>query len=808
MWLLVVAAFGLLVPNGFFIHWLMTGDKSLDAVLGNELALGFILDCTLAMVLLAWLFALRPPGRVRWPWFVVLSLAGGLAFSIPLYLWLNRRLSSDAKESFGAWWRSTGLLLIAVSTAALATAPAQAAELRRFTLDDEMALRTINDVEISPDGALVAYTVSTPSLEKNEHQVALYVVPADGGEPRRLGESVRILNTPLPAPRLRWSPDGAAVGLLAVAGEKPQAFAVPLDSSVARQLTDAPEGISGFAWSPDGKSVAYLTREPLPPEEAKRRALVIHAGAPDPPSRLVVRPLGGGEPRTLTSATQYVDSFSWTPDGRELVYSAAPRSGFTAQYETRIYAVAAGGGEPRTIVDRPGLNNRVDVSPDGRWVAFITSNRRFDIMAARSLAVVPITGGEPRILPLGDAWVNEWAWASDSRSIYLQANDGTFGQGRQMFEQPIVRVPIDGGPPEQLTTGVTVNYALTLSRDGKRLAYRAVEGRAMGDVVVMDTATRKVTKLTEVNPQLRELALGKLEPVSWRSFDGMEIWGLLLTPHGGWAGERLPMLVYIHGGPGGGVTHGLFPQFMHTVGQVDPFPTEAMAGAGYAVLFPMPRGGAGYGEAGQRTIVNRWGEDDYRDIMAGVDAMIDRGIADADRLGVMGASYGGYMTNWIVTQTGRFKAAAAAASICDLEDARLLVDGGEIMTQYFREPWENRESYAAHSPLNFVEKVTTPLLLQHGERDPRVPVGGAWKMYRALKALGKTVELYVYPRGAHVMYEPMLQREVMEINLEWFLPSMSAFWDDLVRDGWRGARALFLEGSPPKKMMIVVRGEL
>ncbi|HEV8240428.1 MAG TPA: LpqB family beta-propeller domain-containing protein [Thermoanaerobaculia bacterium] len=627
MWLLVAAAFGFLVPNGFFIHWLLIGYTSVGDVLSDELAVAFIVDCVLAMVLLAWLFAVRPPGRVRWPWFVVLSLAGGLGFSIPFYLWLNRRLSADPKASFDAWWRGAGLVLVAGAGLAAATGAARAAELRRFTLDDEMALRTINDVEISPDGALVAYTVSTPSLEKNEHQVALYVVSSNGGQPRRLGESVRILNTPLPAPRLRWSPDGTAVGLLAIAAERPQAFAVPLDGSAARQLTEAPEGISAFAWSSDGKNLAYLTRDPLPPEEAKRRALVNHVGAPDPSTRLVVRALGGGEPRTLTPPAHYVDSFSWTPDGRDLVYSAAPRSGFSAQYETRIYAVAAAGGEPRAIVDRAGLNNRVDVSPDGRWVAFITSNGRFDIMATRSLAVVPIGGGEPRILPLGDAWVNEWAWASDNRAIYLQANDGTFGQGRQMFEQPIVRVPIDGGSPEQITTGVTVNYALSMSRDGKRLAYRSVEGRTMGDVFVMDTATRKATRLTEVNPQLRELALGKLEPVSWRSFDGMEIWGLLLTPPGWKPGERLPMLVYVHGGPGGGVTHGLFPQFMHTVGQVDPFPTEAFAGAGYAVLFPMPRGGAGYGEAGQRMIVDRWGEDDYKDIMTGVDAMIDRGIA-------------------------------------------------------------------------------------------------------------------------------------------------------------------------------------
>ncbi len=167
MWLLVVAAFGFLVPNGFFIHWLLTGDKSLDAVLGNELALGFMLDCGLTMVLLAWLFAVRPIGRVRWPWFVVLSLAGGLAFSIPFYLWLNRRLSADPKQSFGAWWRSAGLVLLALLTVAPSAVPARGAELRRFTLDDEMALRSIDG---APRSTAAGETV--PLARRAEMQMA------------------------------------------------------------------------------------------------------------------------------------------------------------------------------------------------------------------------------------------------------------------------------------------------------------------------------------------------------------------------------------------------------------------------------------------------------------------------------------------------------------------------------------------------------------------------------------------------------------------------------------------------------------
>ena len=483
---------------------------------------------------------------------------------------------------------------------------------------------------------------------------------------------------------------------------------------------------------------------------------------------MAARPAEGGPARTLTPASQYVDSFSWLPDGREIAYAAAPRTGFTAPYETRIYAVPAGGGAPRTIVDRKGMNTRPRCSPDGRLIAFISTDGRSEIMAPRSLAVVPAVGGSSRIFPMDGAWVNDFAWASDSRSLYFQANDGTFASHEHMFEQPIARVSVEDGKARRVVPGATVDYAISLSRDGRRLAYRAVEGRTMGDVFVLETAGGPARKITDVNPELRDLALGELKVVQWRSSDGMDIWGLLLTPPGQTAGRKLPLLVYCHGGPNGGVTHGLFPQFMTGVAQVDPYPTEAMASAGFAVLFPMPRGGAGYGEAGQRTIINAWGEADYRDIMTGVDAMIARGIADPDRLGVMGASYGGYMTDWIVTQTGRFKAASAGASISDLTDPYYLSEAGQFMVEYFRLPWENPDSYRSHSPLTWAGKVTTPLLIQHGERDPRTPIAGAWKFYRALKALGKTVELDIYPRGGHILFEPMLQREQMRRNLDWF----------------------------------------
>lgn len=337
-----------------------------------------------------------------------------------------------------------------------------------------------------------------------------------------------------------------------------------------------------------------------------------------------------------------------------------------------------------------------------------------------------------------------------------------------MFEQAVFRVGLDGGQPESITPGRIANYSFGLSGDGGRAAYRSVGSRTMGDVFVMDLQGGTSKKLTNINPELANEKLGDLEPVHWKSFDGKEIWGLLLTPYGYESGKRIPLVVYCHGGPIGGYTYGLFPQFAHIPGQVDPYPVEAMAAEGIAVLFPMPRGGSGYGIAGFRMIVKRWGEDDYRDIMTGVDAMIARGMADPDRLGVMGASYGGYMTDWIVTQTNRFKAASTAASVSDLANMYYFSDAGDTIAEYFDFPWIDPTVLEKHSAINYVRSVSTPLLIQHGESDNRVPLNQAQEFYKALKTLHKTVEFDIYPRGGHVNFEPTLEREYMQRNLEWF----------------------------------------
>lgn len=639
---------------------------------------------------------------------------------------------------------------------------------------DLFRIRTIAEVRISPDGERVAYVLSEPSLEQNEHVAVLFVVPAGGGAPRRMTHGTRIFNRPVPRPELRWSPDGTRLSLLAFVDDRPQVMAMAADGGEPCPLTFSPTGVVRYEWSPDSKRLAYIASEPESEEDArqkKEKTFVIHAGRPAPPTRLFVQTLGqaGGshDTRALSPPEHFVSSLDWSPDGKTLAYSASRGAEYLDQWQSRIYIVPAEGGEPRVLVASEGMNGEPKYSPDGRRVAFISTGGVARLISAPGLYVVRATGGEPRPLGGRDTWVREIAWDPGSEALYYVPNEATGRSGEHMFEQPVFRVGLDARS-EVVTPGKVVAFSESLSRDGKKLSFRSVGPRDAGDVVLMDLDSGASRRLTDVNPELRELDLATLETVSWKSFDGMQIWGLLLTPPGTGAGTRLPLVVYIHGGPIGGFTYGLFPQFMHRPGQLEPYPVEAMASSGMAVLMPMPRGGSGYGLAGFREIVRSWGEGDYQDIMAGVDDLVARGLADPEHLGVMGASYGGFMTDWIVTRTDRFKAASTGASISDIADVYYLSDAGDFTEEYFGLPWKEPELYAAHSPLNYASRVTTPLLIQHGEEDRRVPVMQAKKFFKALDRMGKTVELEIYPRGGHVLYEPRLEKAAMERNLEWF----------------------------------------
>jgi len=644
------------------------------------------------------------------------------------------------------------------------------------TVDDLMHLRSLSDIQISPDGKRVAYVVTTPSFETDAHEGALYVVGTAEGIPVRLAAGTRIFNRPVPAPHLRWSPDGGLVSFVGFAPDGPQVMVIAPAGGDPRPITSLRQGVTNYEWAPDGTHIAFLAPDSVSADEQQRtkdKSFVMVIGQHERGPRLWVQDaVPGGAARVISPPGEVVVDFSWAPSSQALLYSSSKELGFNSIYRTRIFTVPMSGGEPRAIVDRPGTNRAAQFSPDGRWIAFISSGGALGMITAQDLHIIAADGPSETIRNLTatqEAWIGEFVWARDSRSILYIPTEQTTLSGAHMFEQPVNQVSLADARVTLVTPGPVVTFSLSMSRDGATIAYKLVSSRTMGDVATMDLATGRTRRLTDIDPELHGWALGDLEPVHWTSFDGQEIWGLLLTPPAHQAGRRVPLIVYCHGGPIGGFTLGIFPQFMHRAGQVDPYPAEAMASAGMAILFPMPRGGSGYGVAGFRAIVQRWGEDDYKDIMAGVDAMIARGVADPGRLGVMGVSYGGYMTDWIVTQTGRFVAASAAASTSDLAQLYYQSEAGDVMVEYFGYPWQDGPALAAHSPITYVTRVTTPLLIQHGQEDARVPVGQAIEFYRALKALHKTAELDIYPRGGHVNAEPALVREYMRRNYDWFV---------------------------------------
>ena len=663
-----------------------------------------------------------------------------------------------------------------ISGAALLLSSALGAAPRPVTIDDLMRLRSINDVKISPNGTQVAYVVSQPNLEKDEHDAVLYVVPSGGGEPRRLTFATRISNKPRPNPRLRWSPDGTRVSFVGFVNEQPQVLALDLRGGDAQPLTASPQGIGEYEWSPDGTRLAYSAPGPPSADEERQRkdrSFVVEVDRQDRPARVWVQDLRGGTPRAVTPQTHFAGGFDWSPDGDSLVYSASLSGGFSSTFHTRIFAISLKGGEPHLIVDRDSMNTQPRWSPDGKNIAFVSSGEKSEMVSIWGLYLAAADGSEARMVRdfAGDAWMAEFTWAPDSRSLVAIASDSPQQRGARMFEQPLLRLWLDGRREVLITAlGPRVNYLPSFSRDGRRLAFRSTDPRSLGDIHVLDLPGFTPHKLTTINPELADLALGAQKAVHWKSFDGMEIWGLLITPpdYTPRSGKRLPLIAYTHGGPNGGITYGVFPQFMHSIGQIEPYPVEAFASAGIAILMPMPRGGQGYGRHGLEMIKNSWGEGDMKDVLWGIDSLIEAGIADPDRLGTMGASYGGYMTDWIITQTNRFKAASAMCSISDIADLYYLSDAGDITTAYFGAPWDAPDAYAKHSAITYVKNVTTPLLIQHGENDRRVPIALATKFYKALRDLGKTVEMEIYPRATHVVYEPQLQREMMRRNFEWF----------------------------------------
>jgi dipeptidyl aminopeptidase/acylaminoacyl peptidase len=327
----------------------------------------------------------------------------------------------------------------------------------------------------------------------------------------------------------------------------------------------------------------------------------------------------------------------------------------------------------------------------------------------------------------------------------------------------VMQLPVDGGSPKELSkiTGMSQSGAL-LNRTGTHWGYSLETCSTPPEAFIAPVERFDPVAVSAVHREVSLRNLARTETIRWQSSDDFEIEGLVTFPLGYKAGERYPLLVIVHGGP-----MGVFTQTFD--GSASTYPVAAFAERGFAILRPNVRGSSGYGKKFRYANHADWGGGDFRDLMTGVDHLIEREIADPERLGIMGWSYGGYMTAWTITQTNRFRAASVGAGVTNLMSFTGTADIPGFLPDYFGgEFWEQPNLYRQHSPMSHVKGVTTPTLIQHGEKDERVPLSQGQELYNALKRQGRKTKMIVYPRTPHGIEEPRLLLDCMRRNLEWF----------------------------------------
>jgi dipeptidyl aminopeptidase/acylaminoacyl peptidase len=621
-------------------------------------------------------------------------------------------------------------------------------------------LKAVGSPRVSPDGKRVVYTVSeaVTTPDKSEFVTQIWMATIATTQNVQLTFGDKSSTNP------KWSPDGNWIAFTSNRKDnKNNLYLLSLNGGEAEPLTDVKTAVANFAWSPDSKSIAFRMADAKTEEEEKNDKAKNDFRWVDENlkmSRLYVIPVqkdatGKREPRKLTTANYSVDEFDWSADGSRIAFShtRTPIANDWTSSDVSIIDVAT--GKVAALANSPAAESSPLYSPDGNSIAVLVSDNPPRWAQSGIIQIFPANGGAPKsVVASYDAQPGLAGWSADGKRIYFAEPKGT---GTQIYV-----VDIAANRIEEVKTTPAVFGALSLNRSGTSFGLVRQTSDTPGDVFVASVSDFTPVQITRVNADVKLPPLGRTEVIRWKSKDGKEIEGLLTYPVGYQTGQRVPLILNIHGGPAG-----VFQQTF--LGGRGAYPLATFASRGYAILRPNPRGSSGYGTEFRRANLKDWGFGDYQDLMTGVDRVIEMGVADPNRLGVMGWSYGGFMTSWVVTQTKRFKAASAGAPVTNLMSFNGTADIPSFVPDYFGgQSWEVIDVYQKHSPMFNVKGVTTPTMIQHGEADIRVPISQGYEFYNALKAQGVPTRMLVLPRQPHGPTEPKMQLAAMKANLEWF----------------------------------------
>jgi len=635
--------------------------------------------------------------------------------------------------------------------------PALAQAPTAWTPELTLQVQTVGEVTPSPDGRLVAYTQTRAVMEteKSEMLSQIFLARSDGSRQVQLTRGDKSAASP------SFSPDGRLVYFSSERSGEDNLWRIPVDGGEAEMLTDWKGSMGSYRLSPNGKWVAFTGAEPPADEEKqkkeKRDFRVVDA---DPANHsLWVIPAeadaaGKRAPRKAAGAVYNITTFDWSPDSRHIAFEHQPMPGADYWTKADLAEVEVESGAVRSLVATGAAEANPRYSPDGRYLAYVRSSDPPRWARDERIVLLPRQGGAPRVLPASyDESFSLLGWSADSSRLFFTETKGA--------TQVLYALPVDGPPKPLYQPARGTLSGGNLNARGTHAGLVQESSTEAPEAFVLDLGGGAPVRVSGANLDLPKLPLGETRLVTWKAKDGLEIEGLLTYPAGYQAGRKCPLVLVIHGGPAGVFTD----TFIARSGL---YPMATFAARGYAVLRPNPRGSSGYGVKFRRANLNDWGGKDYEDLMAGVDHVISMGVADPERLAVMGWSYGGFMTSWVLTHTRRFKAAAVGAGVTNLWSFTGTADIPGFLPYYFSgNPWENFEAYLAHSPMSFVKGATTPTLILHGEADVRVPISQGYELYNALKQQGVTTKMVVYPRTPHGPREPKFLLDIMQRHLEW-----------------------------------------